>query len=107
MTGLILVVFFLSRNLHNTQVDVISYGYHILIQTLTVCIKQSLSAHGGYKMTKKLMTAKQMTKHLQISKTTLREYAAKGLVGVWQPGGKNCAVRYYELEAPDGDTHKS
>lgn len=47
---------------------------------------------------KKLMTAKQMTKHLQISLTTLREYADKGLIGVWQPGGKNCAVRYYELE---------
>jgi len=41
-------VFFLRLNLHNTQVRVISYGYHILIQTLTVCINQSLSA-GGYK----------------------------------------------------------
>ena len=47
---------------------------------------------------KKLMTAKQMTKHLQISQSTLRDYADKGLIGVWQPGGKNCAVRYYELE---------
>lgn len=47
---------------------------------------------------KKLMTAKQMMQHLQISKSTLREYAAKGLIGMWQPGGKNCAVRYYEIE---------
>lgn len=47
---------------------------------------------------KKLMTAKQMTKHLQISLGTLRDYADRGLIGVWQPGGKNCAVRYYELE---------
>lgn len=49
---------------------------------------------------KKLMTAKQMTKYLQISICTLREYADKGLIGVWQPGGKGCAVRYYELENP-------
>ncbi len=54
---------------------------------------------------RKLMTAKQMMKHLQICKTTLREYADKGLIGVWQPGGKNCAVRYYELEeANNGKT---
>lgn len=54
---------------------------------------------------KKLMTAQQMMKHLQICKTTLRDYAEKGLIGVWQPGGKNCAVRYYELEeASNGNT---
>ena len=54
---------------------------------------------------KKLMTAQQMMKHLQICKTTLREYAEKGLIGVWQPGGKNCAVRYYEIEeAGNGKT---
>lgn len=47
---------------------------------------------------RKYMTAKQMMKHLGICKTTLRDYADKGLIGVWQPGGKNCAVRYYELE---------
>jgi len=47
---------------------------------------------------RKLMTAKQMAKHLNISKSTLRVYADKGLIGVWQPGGKNCAVRYFELE---------
>ena len=47
---------------------------------------------------KKLMTAKQMMQYLQIGKTTLRDYAAKGLIGVWQPGGRNCAVRYYLIE---------
>ena len=56
---------------------------------------------------RKLLTAKQMTKHLQISKSTLRDYAEKGLIGVWQPGGKNCAVRYYELEVPNGNTNQS
>lgn len=56
---------------------------------------------------KKLMTAKQMMNHLQISKSTLRDYAEKGLIGMWQPGGKNCAVRYYELEAANGNTQKS
>lgn len=56
-------------------------------------------------MAKKLMTAEQMQKHLQICKTTLREYADKGLIGVWQPGGKGHAVRYYELEeANNGKT---
>ncbi len=39
-----------------------------------------------------------MTKYLKISLNTLRDYADKGLIGKWQPGGKGCAVRYYELE---------
>lgn len=41
-------VFFLSLNLHKTQDFVIPYGYHILIQTLTVCINNHYQ-HGGYK----------------------------------------------------------
>lgn len=54
---------------------------------------------------KQLMTAAQMQKHLQISNNTLRAYVNRGLVGVWQPGGKNCAVRYYEIEeASNGKT---
>ena len=47
---------------------------------------------------RKLRTAEEMTKHLKISLNTLRDYADKGLIGKWQPGGKGCAVRYYELE---------
>lgn len=54
-------------------------------------------------MARKLRTAQQMMKHLQISRTTLREYADKGLIGVWQPGGRNCAVRYYELDEEGKD----
>lgn len=53
---------------------------------------------------KKLMTAKQMMKYLQIGQSTLRSYAERGLIGVWQPGGKNCAVRYYELEEEKNET---
>jgi len=47
---------------------------------------------------KKLMTAKQIQKFLQISNNTLRAYVDKGLIGMWQPGGKNCTVRYYIIE---------
>ena len=53
---------------------------------------------------KKLMKAQQMMEHLQISESTLRNYAEKGYIGVWQPGGKNCAVRYYEIEETSDGT---
>lgn len=49
-------------------------------------------------MKRQLMTVKQMARYLQISTQTVRDYAEKGLIGKWQPSGKNCAVRYYVLE---------
>ncbi|MBQ3370078.1 MAG: helix-turn-helix domain-containing protein [Mogibacterium sp.] len=47
---------------------------------------------------KKYKTVDEMAKHLRVSPSTVRVYADKGILGRWQPGGKGCAVRYYELE---------
>lgn len=44
------------------------------------------------------MNAKEACEHWGIGKTTLREYAARGLIGTWQPLGANAAIRYYDPE---------
>jgi len=84
---------------------VITYGHHRALPIDIGNEKTLLACHYMYgrkeaAMKRQLMTAQQMMKHLQISKSTLRKYADKGLIGMWQPAGKNCAVRYYEIEEP-------
>ena len=42
-----------------------------------------------------LMTGTQIAAMLGVSKSTIRRYAEKGLIGTYQLAGKGSAVRYY------------
>ena len=46
----------------------------------------------------KLYTAKEMAKILKVSPGTVRRYGQMHLIGVYQPMGKSCMVRYYLKE---------
>lgn len=43
----------------------------------------------------RLMTAKEMATYLNVCTLTVRKMAEDGRIGKWQPGAKNCTVRYY------------
>lgn len=45
-----------------------------------------------------LMTGTQIAAMLGVSKSTIRRYAEKGLIGIYQLAGKGSAVRYYVKE---------
>lgn len=46
----------------------------------------------------KLYNCKQMMELLGVSRSTVRRYAEKGLIGCFQPAGRKGAIRYYLME---------
>lgn len=43
-------------------------------------------------------TAKELAELLKVSVQTIRKYGTDGTIGTYQPGGKNCSIRYYLKE---------
>ena len=52
-------------------------------------------------MANRLLTEKQMAAMLQCGTSTVRRYAAAGVIGRFQPNGAGCLVRYYLFNESD------